>query len=95
MRTLGSWVRLLSLALLVDAMMPSVGAFSVKHPGQVECETASPVDASAGSEGEIEMALARAEHPLPLPFATAGFTSESARIAEGHPPPLFRPPIAA
>jgi hypothetical protein len=86
---------LLVLALLVDATMPSVGAFTVKLVTHVECDPAASVDVCAECSIEPEMEPARAERPFALPFAAAKFISERARLAEGHAPPPFRPPIAA
>jgi hypothetical protein len=95
MGTVARSLRLLVLALLVDAVIPSVGAFTVKVVAELESEPVASLDPSVGCPVENEVEPARTEGSLQISSETRRFATEDPGLAEGHPPPPFRPPIAA
>jgi hypothetical protein len=95
MGTAARSLRLLVLALLVDAVIPSVGAFTVKAVAELEGEPVASLDPSGGAPVENEVEPVRTDGSPQISSEARRFASEDAGLAEGHPPPPFRPPIAA
>jgi hypothetical protein len=94
MGTVVRLLRLLVLALLVDAVVPSVGAFTARLVVEVESEPAASGDASRVGSAETEMEPGRTERPFQLGSSAGRFVAEGTPLADGHAPPPFRPPIA-
>jgi hypothetical protein len=90
------WVRLLLLALVAGASMPSIG---VVAPGLGRIDAGQLAQADRGGEVRdlselFETALIRAAHASQLPSGPHLFVPEGALLSEGYLPPPFRPPMA-
>ena len=99
--TLAKLVRLVLLAVVVDALLPWVGGLTVQHSHliawAVETDTAtvSTAEGCASCSGETELAASRAEARLGLEVSPQGLVALPTPPLDGHLPALFRPPIAA
>ena len=99
--TLAKLVRLVLLAVVVDAMLPWVGGLTVQHAHlaasavETDTETALTAEGCASCSAETELAASRAEAGLGLEVSPHGLVALPTPPLDGHLPPLFRPPIAA
>jgi hypothetical protein len=94
-------LRLVLLAVVIDAMMPWIGGLTVRHATRVAWEVETDTGTASAAEGcpscsaETEIAASRAEARVALVVTSHGFAGAPIPVVEGHLPPLFRPPIAA
>ena len=93
-------MRLVLLAVVIDAMLPWIGGLTVQHSHLIAWAVETDTETDSTSEGctctaETEIAASRVEARLGLDPTSHGLVAAPTPPLEGHLAQLFRPPIAA